>query len=119
VEVLTVIHSRFPLLPDPQLMLVAAHQELLAQAREQAPAIVRHAARRIEGETTALRVTTKVLEGEPKDVILREAKDWGADVIVLGSHGHGLVGRFLLGSVAHAVMLHAPCSVHVVRHASA
>ncbi|MGE0462789.1 MAG: universal stress protein, partial [Vicinamibacterales bacterium] len=30
-------------------------------------------------------------------------------------HGHGPAGRFLLGSVAHSVVLHAPCSVEVVR----
>jgi nucleotide-binding universal stress UspA family protein len=60
-------------------------------------------------------VTTKVMEGSPKDMIVEEAQDWGADLIVLGSHGYGRVRRVLLGSVASAVVVEAPCSVQVVR----
>jgi nucleotide-binding universal stress UspA family protein len=60
-------------------------------------------------------VTTKVMEGSPKDMIVEEAQDWGADLIVLGSHGYGRVRRVLLGSVASAVVAEAPCSVQVVR----
>ena len=59
------------------------------------------------GETTAL--------GEPRAVILDTAKEWEADLIVLGSHGKRGVDRFLLGSVSEAVAIHAPCSVRVVR----
>jgi nucleotide-binding universal stress UspA family protein len=43
------------------------------------------------------------------------AKEWPADVIVIGSHGRAGVTRVLLGSVAEAVMRHAPCPVLVVR----
>ena len=53
--------------------------------------------------------------GSPKQVILDEAESWGADLIVVGSHGRGLAGRFLLGSVSQAVATHAGCSVEVVR----
>jgi universal stress protein family protein len=60
-------------------------------------------------------VTTKVVEGVPKDMIVQEANDWGADLIVLGSHGYGRVRRMVLGSVAGAVVAKAPCSVQVVR----
>jgi nucleotide-binding universal stress UspA family protein len=53
--------------------------------------------------------------GEPRTLILDEAKTWGADLIVLGSHGkHGL-DRLLLGSVSESVALYAHCSVEVVR----
>ena len=44
-----------------------------------------------------------------------EAARWQADLIVLGSHGFGVVKRRLLGSVAQAVALQAPCSVEIVR----
>ncbi|PKN59600.1 MAG: universal stress protein, partial [Deltaproteobacteria bacterium HGW-Deltaproteobacteria-11] len=60
-------------------------------------------------------VTPVILEGQPKEVILDEAENWGADLIIVGSRGHGAVRRFLLGSVSFAVALNAPCSVEIVR----
>jgi nucleotide-binding universal stress UspA family protein len=56
-----------------------------------------------------------VEEGDPKHKILDSATEWGADLIVLGSHGRTAWGRFLLGSVSEAVARHAKCSVQVVR----
>jgi nucleotide-binding universal stress UspA family protein len=63
-------------------------------------------------------VQTVVRQGDPRGVIVDEAAEWGADLIVLGSHGHTGLKRLLLGSVAHAVVTHAPCSVEVVRRRS-
>ena len=63
-----------------------------------------------------LKITTEVANGSAKDVILDEAERWGADLIVLGSHGYSGWRRFLLGSVSHAVATHARCSVEIVRH---
>ncbi len=54
-------------------------------------------------------------EGEPRTVILDQAKAWGADLIVLGSHGRKGWDRLLMGSVAESVALHAHCSVEVIR----
>jgi nucleotide-binding universal stress UspA family protein len=56
-----------------------------------------------------------VLLETPKAIILDEAARWGADLIVLGSHGRHGVDRFLLGSVSEAVAMHATCSVEVFR----
>jgi len=55
-----------------------------------------------------------LLEG-PKAVIIDEAGKWGADLIVVGSHGHRGIERFLLGSVSEGVAMHAHCSVEVIR----
>jgi general stress protein 26/nucleotide-binding universal stress UspA family protein len=60
-----------------------------------------------------------VRHGDPRSVIVEEAKEWGADLIVLGSHGYKGLKRLLLGSVAQAVVSHATCSVEVVRLKSA
>jgi nucleotide-binding universal stress UspA family protein len=60
-------------------------------------------------------VTTEVLVGPAKRAILDEAEQWGADLIVVGSHGYGAVARFFLGSVSHAIAVHAHCSVEIVR----
>ncbi len=56
-----------------------------------------------------------VREGDPRAVIVDEAKEWNADLIVVGSHGYTGLKRWLIGSVAQSVVSHAPCSVEVVR----
>jgi len=60
-------------------------------------------------------IESRVREGDPRREIVDEAKDWGADLIVVGSHGRTGMQRWLLGSVAEHVVRHAPCSVEVVR----
>ena len=60
-------------------------------------------------------VTPVLREGHPKDTILDEAERWGADLIVIGSHGYGAIKRLFLGSVSLAVATNAPCSVEIVR----
>jgi nucleotide-binding universal stress UspA family protein len=59
--------------------------------------------------------SVSVLAAGPKEVILEEAAAWPADLIVLGSHGHGALDRFLLGSTSETVATHAACSVAVMR----
>ncbi|HET7113414.1 MAG TPA: universal stress protein [Pyrinomonadaceae bacterium] len=63
----------------------------------------------------ALEAIGEVLSGNPKEVILEEARKWDADLIVVGSHGRRGFKRFLLGSVSEAVAMNAHCSVVVVR----
>ncbi len=60
-------------------------------------------------------VTGETLLGPVAKLILEEAINWNADLIVVGSHGRTGVGRFLLGSVADKVASHAPCSVEIVK----
>jgi nucleotide-binding universal stress UspA family protein len=69
--------------------------------------------------STALAVSESisVLWDKPKTIILDEATRWGADLIVMGSHGRRGLDRFLLGSVSEAVATHAKCSVEVIRNA--
>jgi nucleotide-binding universal stress UspA family protein len=65
--------------------------------------------------SAGVNVTTAVVQGDPKSIILDNAKTWGADLIVLGSHGRKGLERFLVGSVSEAVLRHAHCSVEIVR----
>jgi nucleotide-binding universal stress UspA family protein len=53
--------------------------------------------------------------GDVRDGIIEGAIKWGADLIVVGSHGQSGIQRFLLGSVAGSVARHASCSVEIVR----
>jgi nucleotide-binding universal stress UspA family protein len=47
--------------------------------------------------------------------IIDRAKNWRADVIVLGRRGHKNISEMFLGSVSNYVIHHAPCSVFVVQ----
>jgi nucleotide-binding universal stress UspA family protein len=66
---------------------------------------------------SGLLVSTEVprFEERPYQVILHEASQWDADLIVLGSHGRGAFDRMIMGSVAEAVAFHTTCSVEVIR----
>lgn len=63
----------------------------------------------------SLNITAEVLGGSPQRVLVEKAKEWEADLIVVGSHGYGFWSRALLGSVSNSVVHHAPCSVLIVR----
>ncbi|MGD1861497.1 MAG: universal stress protein [Leptolyngbyaceae cyanobacterium] len=52
--------------------------------------------------------------GNPGRAICKRAKSWGADLIIVGSHGRKGLSEMLLGSVSDYVMHHAPCSVMVI-----
>ena len=56
-----------------------------------------------------------VRHGSPGKTIVDEAKDWDADLVVVGSHGLTGLESILMGNVARYVVNHAPCSVEVVR----
>jgi len=66
---------------------------------------------RVEGLTAHF----EVIVGHPGDGIVRYAEGHGIDHIIVGHRGHTLFERWLLGSVARHVIVHAPCAVTVVR----
>jgi nucleotide-binding universal stress UspA family protein len=108
-----VLHVVEPIaLSSPPQMSRGYYPELedqLPQARE----IVERAAKTLSA--AGFHVTTSVATGDARSTILDEAAKWAADLIVLGSHGHKGLGRFLLGSVSEAVARHAHCSVQITR----
>jgi len=61
--------------------------------------------------------TYQVFQGYPVTGIVDFAKEWKADLILIGSQRHSAVSRFLLGSVAKGVIRHADCAVEIVRPA--
>ena len=62
----------------------------------------------------AVDVRTAVEEGNPAEVLIKLSKD--ADLMVVGSRGHGGFKGMLLGSVSQHLVAHAECPVVVVRH---
>ena len=77
IEVLTVVHPAVPLALDPAFALAAAHVDQLHEQRRNAKAVVDEAMNQIRALAPGLELKTKMLEGNPKDVIVQEARDWG------------------------------------------
>jgi nucleotide-binding universal stress UspA family protein len=59
------------------------------------------------------RVSSRVINGHPAQVLLAVAA--GADLLVVGSRGHGEFAEALLGSVSQNCVHHAPCPVLIMR----
>jgi nucleotide-binding universal stress UspA family protein len=78
------------------------HREIVSATE----AYLRAAGRTVSGE---------LREGDPADQLRRAATDATGDLIVVGSRGHVGITRLVMGSVAHAVLTHAHCSVLVVK----
>ncbi|HEY3040681.1 MAG TPA: universal stress protein [Pyrinomonadaceae bacterium] len=106
-----------PLTPSPEgWSILNEYYDQMEQAERE------HAERAAEAASAKLapalgqsiEISAQTFSGPPKDVILEQAEQWKADLIVVGSHGYGAWARFLLGSVSQAVVLHAKCSVEVV-----
>ena len=85
----------------------------LEDQKHEAKALVERTAKMLAD--AGFKVSTSVATGDAKTVILDEAADWHAELIVVGSHGRKGLGRFLLGSVSEAVARHTTCSVEIFR----
>jgi nucleotide-binding universal stress UspA family protein len=59
--------------------------------------------------------STVIVHGDPARAIAQCAEETEADLVVVGTHGRGSVGRALRGSVSAALLHHAPCDLLVVR----
>ncbi|HZF40086.1 MAG TPA: universal stress protein [Blastocatellia bacterium] len=119
VEIVSVMELPYAPTTETWVLPDSYYKEIERVAKEQAEAAVNDAVERFRAENTAgLEITTKIISGSARDVILDEAERWDADLIVLGSHGYRGWQRFLLGSVSHAVATHAHCSVEIARQKS-
>lgn len=94
--------------------------EVLKQLGEVSAAVRAEEARRLaqryeELKARGINVELIARGGPPGDVVSGVAAERHADLIVVGTHGHTGIQRFLLGSVATAVLRTAPCDVLVCR----
>jgi nucleotide-binding universal stress UspA family protein len=74
----------------------------------------------IEGRAKALRLTMPAVQpqvhlGAPAEALLNVAREVGAELIAVGTHGRRGLSHLLLGSVAEEVMRKASCSVLIAR----
>lgn len=104
------------LTPETWTIQAEYYEELERVVREQTQKIVDAASAKLRlALAESAKVSSYILPGSPQGVILEAAERWKADLIVVGSHGYGTWHRLVLGSVSQAVVLHAKCSVEVVR----
>lgn len=89
--------------------VVARRNKSFERARE----LVERVAAQLEFR--GFRPSVATPDADPPRAIVGAAREWPADLIVIGSHGRRGLDRLLLGSVAESVVRHAPCSVSIVR----
>jgi nucleotide-binding universal stress UspA family protein len=88
-------------------------EQVEAEVRRAVESVVQEVTGELADEISPMpRVTVHVAPGSAKTALLEAAED--ADLLVVGSRGHGAVGSLLLGSVSLACALHAPCPVTIV-----
>lgn len=83
-----------------------------AEVEGSAKEVLREALHRVLGPDGDVRVEEIVSEGSAAHILTETAK--GADLVVVGTRGHGGFSGLLLGSVSQQVVHHAPCPVVVV-----
>jgi nucleotide-binding universal stress UspA family protein len=88
--------------------------DAFAEREERRRLLVEAAATRARDLGTP-RVITHRIDAKPTQGILQLASDIHADLVLVGTHGRKGVERFVMGSVAEAVVRHASCPVIVVR----
>jgi nucleotide-binding universal stress UspA family protein len=68
-----------------------------------------------EARAKKVKVVEQVAQGKPSAEIIRFAKENEVDMIVLGTHGKGMLDQALFGSTTERVVRRAPCPVLTVR----
>jgi nucleotide-binding universal stress UspA family protein len=100
------------LTPAPPPDFAGFVSELQDRALDSVAAVVRE----VVGEDATVTVEPAAVEGPPASVLIEAARD--ADLLVVGSRGHGGFAGLLLGSVSQQLAQHAPCPLVIHRAGS-
>jgi universal stress protein A len=103
-----------PVPPPPVHEVPVPETELTLQVEE-----ARNQLKGMAAQITDLPVETHVMMGDAGPAIVATAKERQADLIVMGTHGRSGLSRLLMGSVAEAVLRHAPCPVLTIKAGTA
>ncbi|MCA1572489.1 MAG: universal stress protein [Chloroflexi bacterium] len=104
-----IIGAPAPAIPYP----VALPDSALAEIRDEAR---RHVEQLLAQWHVSAAQIAVALDATVADGLRRSATDHDAELLVIGSRGHGTVRAALLGSTSHALVADAPCPVVVVQH---
>jgi nucleotide-binding universal stress UspA family protein len=95
--------------------LVRTYRESGEKAVAEAAMLAKHAEGRVKKALPGWDVKSSATYGSPAWEILEAARNFGPDLIIVGSQGHSALGRFVLGSISQKVLTEAECSVRVAR----
>ncbi|KAK9050342.1 hypothetical protein SSX86_009531 [Deinandra increscens subsp. villosa] len=82
---------------------------------EVAETVIEKAKKLCKDSLQDVKVETRVEIGDPRDVICDVAEKMGVDMVVVGSHGYGLIKRAFLGSVSNHCAQNSKCPVLIVK----
>jgi nucleotide-binding universal stress UspA family protein len=117
VKVFTAIEPFTPYMTEMWATSNDLWEELEKASKDQANKAINSAIERLNAaQDKTLKISTDIVEGHAQSAILDEAEKWGADLIMLGSHGSTGLKRLLLGSISQDIASHAHCSVEIVRN---
>ena len=90
-------------------------QKQTARVLSEAKAFTTKASQRVRSYFPGWDVRAEVLAGAPSQELIRRADEWKPDLVIVGSHGHSLAGRLILGSVSKNIVEDSHHSVRVAR----
>ena len=116
-EVLVMSVEEFvPALPPPGILAMGVGKTPLAASFvAERSELARAACRRLQQGFPNWNLRGEADMGSPSAILLAKAEAWQPDLIVVGTHGHSALGRFILGSVSQKIVTEAHCSVRVAR----
>ena len=110
---ITLLHVLEPM--PPQVMEAAPHVVIddIESRRKEAEEYLEPVAAALRAK--GVETSWAIRRGRPADEIVAAARESGADLVAMATHGRTGLGRLLFGSVAEAVLRHAPVPVFMIR----
>ena len=118
VKVISVYETKTAVAAEPFAVSAEFYQQMTDIAKQNAQSASQRAVDLLAAASCGgnkIEVESEIMLGNPAEMILEAADQFGADLLIVGSHGRGFWGRLTLGSVSDAVVHHAKCPVLVVR----
>jgi len=115
VKIITVADYSADVASEPFMSSKEFVEAVEEEMRKKSQKILSEAEKIVRYKNEGVEISKEMYVGSAKKIIVDEAANWGADLIVMGSHGYGFLKRAFLGSVSDAVLHHASCSVLIVR----